>query len=82
MSTNRNSNGNGWKKFWIILSTCITTGGIGFGFHCLRENKKTREAKKRADYFYQKKLKIDKNAMKKSRPRKKQHSVRLRKIWK
>lgn len=55
MSTNRNSNGNGWKKFWIILSTCITTGGIGFGFHCLRENKKTREAKKRADYFYQKK---------------------------
>ena len=55
MSTNRNSNGGGWHRFWMVVLTSITTGGIGYLACYLRENKRTKEAKKRADYAYKKK---------------------------
>ena len=55
MSTNRNSNGGGWHRFWMVVLTSITTGGIGYLSCYLRENKRTKEAKKRADYAYKKK---------------------------
>lgn len=50
------------KSFWakaerplIIVGTALFTGGIGYWFHCLRENKRTEEAKKRFDYQNKKK---------------------------
>ena len=55
MSTNRNSNGGGWHRVWMVVLTSITTGGIGYLACYLRENKRTKEAKKRADYAYKKK---------------------------
>lgn len=53
-----NFKGSFWKKAehpLILIGTAIVTGGIGFGFHWLRENKKTKEAKNRADYISAKK---------------------------
>ena len=55
MSTNRNSNGGGWHRFWMVVLTSITTGGIGYLSCYLRENKRTKEAMKRADYINKKK---------------------------
>lgn len=55
MSTNRNSNGGGWHRFWMVVLTSITTGGITCLYFCLREDKKTKEAKERADYINKKK---------------------------
>ena len=52
--------GDFWEKAerpLIIIGTALFTGGISYGFHCLRENKKTKEAKKRADYISEKKAK-------------------------
>lgn len=50
------------RSFWakverplFIIVTAICTGGVGYWFHCLRENKRTEEAKKRADYQNEKK---------------------------
>ena len=50
------------NSFWaiverplIIIGTAICTGGIGYWFYSLRENKRTKEAKKRYDYQNKKK---------------------------
>ncbi len=55
MSKNTKTNGGGWRGFWMGVLTSITSGGIGFLFCYLRENKKTIEAQKRADYINEKK---------------------------
>ena len=55
MSNKKNYDGGGWRGFWIAVLTSITTGGITYLFCCLRENKKTREAGRRADYTNKKK---------------------------
>ena len=49
---------NFWKKIerpLIIIGTVLVTGGIKYWFYCLREDKKTKEAKERADYINKKK---------------------------
>lgn len=54
----KNKNNNFWKKIErpvIIIGTVLATKGIGYLFYCLRENKKTKEAKERADYINKKK---------------------------
>lgn len=50
------------RNFWgkierpvIIVGTVLATKGIGHLFYCLRENKKSKEAKKRSDYINKKK---------------------------
>ena len=50
------------RNFWgkierpvIIVGTVLATKGIGYLFYCLRENKKSKEAKKRSDYINKKK---------------------------
>ena len=55
MSNKKNYDGGGWRGFWIAVLTSITTGGITYLFCYLRENKKTREAGRRADYTNKKK---------------------------
>lgn len=50
------------KSFWakaerpiIIIGTVLITKGIDYLFHCLRENKRTKEIKDRAEYINTKK---------------------------
>ena len=55
MANNKNFNGGRWSGFWIGVLSGITTGGITCLYFCLRENKRTKEAKKRTDYTNKKK---------------------------